>query len=204
MPRILTLQYKELEIPVSLKKFSRDTLYGKSTVEKRGERNEIYRNALLTMDGTHILPNKSIGAHYVDPQGNFVAETLLINTDGKAIPVVRSMFKEPVKLSKTISLEEYFSYSVERTYILASEHEEDLRHLYLACKKLLEQKRLYYFAYAYYDTTNPRDAILIPKNEQILVVVAEFAELILLKPSQILYSDIEEEELEEEIAFEVW
>jgi hypothetical protein len=204
MSRILTLQYKDLEIPTSLKVFSRDMLYGKSTVEKRGAGGEIYRNAFLTLDGTHILPSKSISAHYVDPHGNYIEDTMLVDEDGKAIPVTRSKYKEPVKLSKTISFEDYFSYNVERTYILTSEQKEVLHQLYLVCKKLLTQKKLYHFTYAYYDTTNPREAILLPKDNQLFVIVAEFTELILLKPSEILYSDIEEEELEEEIAFEVW
>ncbi|MFX1571784.1 MAG: hypothetical protein ACFFB0_03470 [Promethearchaeota archaeon] len=204
IPRILTLQYKDLEIPTSLKIFSRNTLYGRSMIEKRGAGGEVYRNAYLTADGTHILPSKSISAQYVDPRGDYIAETMLVDADGKAIPITRSMYKEPVELSKTISLEDFFSYNVERTYILTSEQEEELNQLYLICKKLLAQDKLFHFTYAYYDTTNPRDAILLPKDNQLFVVDAEFADLILLKPSEILYSDIEEEELEEEIAFEVW
>ena len=33
MSRVLTLQFKDLNIPVRLQVFSRDTLYGKSTIE---------------------------------------------------------------------------------------------------------------------------------------------------------------------------
>lgn len=41
MARVLTLQYKDLEIPVILKGFSRDVLYGKSIVEKIPTSNKI-------------------------------------------------------------------------------------------------------------------------------------------------------------------
>ena len=204
MPRIFTLQFKDIEIPVSLQSFSRDTLYGKSSIERRGEANEIYSNALLPRDGAHILPYRAIGANYTDPEGNFLAETLLIDSDGKAIPVARSMFKEPVKLTRTISLKDFYAYNVDRTYVLKSENIDALDRFYLACRKLLEQDRLYRFTYAYYDSTNPQDAILVPKDDNIFIVFGEYAELIMLKPSEILFSDIEEEELEEEIAFEVW
>jgi len=204
MPRVLTLHFKDMEILVTLKVVSRETLYGKGSVEKRGEGEEVYKNALLTRDGAHILPSKALSSHYVDPEGNYVADTLLVDVDEKAIPVIRSMFKEPVNLSKAISLEDYFSFQVERTYIVNSVQEEEIHRLYRACENLLEQKKLYRFAYAYYDTTTRRDVILIPKDEQLFAVVGEFAELILLKSTQILYSDIEEEELEEEIAFEIW
>ncbi len=66
MPRILTFQFKDIEIQVSFQSFSRDTLYGKSSIERRGEANEIYSNALLTRDGAHILPYGAIGANYID------------------------------------------------------------------------------------------------------------------------------------------
>jgi hypothetical protein len=204
MPRVLTLKFKEMEIPVTLNVFTRETLYGKGRVEKRGEGGKKYQNALLTKDGAHILPSKALSSQYCDPKGNYVANTLLVDAEGKAIPVVRSMFKEPVNLSQAILIEDYFSFQIERTYVVNSEQAEGLQRLYTACEKLLNQKKLFRFPYAYYDTTTQRDILLVPKDGHLFGVVGEFAELILLKPTQILYSDIEEEELEEEIAFEIW
>jgi hypothetical protein len=107
MPRILTLQLKDFEVPVSLQPFSRDTLYGKSSRERRGEEGELYTNALITLDGTHILPYGGIGTNYIDPDGSYLEETLLVDSDGKAFPVERSMFNAPVRLSKTISLQNF-------------------------------------------------------------------------------------------------
>ncbi len=124
MPRILTLRHKDMEIPVTLKIFSRETLYGKRTVEKRGDDEKAYDNALLTKDVAHILPNKAISSQYVDSKGNYVANTLLVNEEGEAIPITRSMFNEPVELTEAISLEKYFNFQIERTYILNSEKED--------------------------------------------------------------------------------
>jgi hypothetical protein len=207
MPRVLTLQIKDLEIPVILQVFSRDTLYGKNTVEKRSEEGKVYKHALLTMDGTHILPSGAVASGYVDPKGNFASQTLVVDSDGRALPVVRSIYKEPVKVSKTISIDEYYNYAVERTYILTSEEYGALDTLYQTCEKLLAQNKLYCFNYAYYDTTDPKTAIIIPKDEILFVAIAVFAIPIMLTLPEILYSDIEaeeEEELEEAIAFEVW
>ena len=114
------------------------------------------------------------------------------------------MFKEPMSLTQAISLEEYFNFQIERTYLVNSEQAEGLQHLYIACEKLLDQNKLFRFPYAYYDTTTLRDVLLLPKGGRLFGVVGEFAELNFLKPTQILYSDVEEEELEEEIAFEIW
>ncbi|KKN08688.1 hypothetical protein LCGC14_1054250 [marine sediment metagenome] len=114
------------------------------------------------------------------------------------------MFKEPVHLTRAISLNDLYSYNIESTYLLKSQDNSSLSRLYKICEKLLEQDKLYRFTYAYYDTTNPRDAILIPKNSDLIMMVGESVELIMLKPTEILYSDIEEEELEQEISFEVW
>lgn len=55
MARVLTLHYKDLEIPVILKGFSRDVLYGKSIIEKRGEDGTVYQYANLTLDGTQFV-----------------------------------------------------------------------------------------------------------------------------------------------------
>jgi hypothetical protein len=204
MPRVLTLKFKEIEIPVTLEVFTRETLYGKGSVEKRGEGGAKYQNALLTKDGAHILPSKALSSQYIDPKGNYVANTLLIDAEGKAIPMVRSMFKELVNLSQAIFINDYFGLQIERTYVVNSEQKEGLQRLYTACEKLLNQKKLFRFTYAYYDTTTQRDIILVPKDGRLFGVVGEFAEFIFLKPTQVLYSDIEEEELEEEIAFEIW
>ncbi|MFX1325771.1 MAG: hypothetical protein ACFE8N_12530 [Promethearchaeota archaeon] len=183
---------------------SRETLYGKGSVEKRSEDGEVYQNALITQDGAHILPSKSISSQYVDPEGNYIEKTLLVDIEGNALPIIRSMFKEPVVLSKTINLEEFFNFQIERTYLVNSEQEEELFDLYLTCEELFHQKKLYRFSYAYYDTSLQRDIILVPKEGHLFALVGEFAEFILIKPNQTLYSDIEEEELEEEIAFEIW
>ncbi|MHA1915192.1 MAG: hypothetical protein ACW98F_00640 [Candidatus Hodarchaeales archaeon] len=204
MPRILTLQLRDVKIPVTLRKFSRESLYGRGVIQKRGEGNIIYKNALITQDGIHILPSKAIASQYIDPQENFVDKTLLVDAQGKELPLFPSMFKQPVTLSKTINLNDFFNYGVEMSYVLASVQKESLNVLYKACNDLLKQNKLYRFTYAYYETTSKRDVILIPHEEQVFALVGNYAEPVFLGPNQILYNEIDEQELVEEIAFEVW
>ena len=69
-------------------------------------------------------------------------------------------------------------------------------------KSVFEEDKLLKFTYAYYDTTNPKDAILIPQEDKISVVIGEYSQPLMLKPEMI---DIyEEEEEEEDVGFEAW
>ena len=55
MARVLTLRYKDLELPMIVQKFSRDALYGKSTVEKRGEDGKFYNSYITEINSSLTL-----------------------------------------------------------------------------------------------------------------------------------------------------
>jgi len=115
------------------------------------------------------------------------------------------MYKAPVNLQKTITIEEYFGYDIERSYVLNSDNLEELTLLLLECKILLEKGQLFRFKYAYNDTIKPQEAILLPQDDKIIVVVGKYVAPIMLEVSQIVYEGEEEdEETEEEIDFDIW
>ncbi len=180
MTRVLNLHYKDLKVPIVFQKISRDIIYGKNTIEKRGEDGIVYTHTNLTMDGTHILPTKGTTSHYIDPKGNYVVKTLIVNLEGYAILVVRSMFKKPVKLSKRILVKGYFNYDFESIYVLTSVNLENLTLLYLECEKLINHQKFFKFPYAYYDTTESKETILIPKDNNLFIFVGKYAEPIMI------------------------
>ena len=207
MVRYLTLKLEDFEFKANLASFSRDSSYGRQSYEKRGEDGTIYRTVYLIEDGSlFILPN-STSSDYFDEKGRYIEKKIPVDEDGKEFTVIPSMYKSTIDLKNTISLQEYFNYSIERTYVLKSENSDELTLLSLECQLLFENNQLLKFPYAYYDTLDCRDAILIPKGERIVVVVGRYAKPEFFEVTEIDYTEEEEQEEEQdvdEIEFEVW
>lgn len=203
MPRWLRFQVNGTEVRVYLQKFSRELLYGKSRVERRSEDGEIYQTAYLTSDGMNILTSNGFGSNYMTPEGGIPKAIIKVNEQGEPIPIQPSMFKDIIHLKDTISIQEYFHYQIEYSYILNSD--TDLAPIKDACKNVWEQNKLFSFPYAYYETTLKRDALLILKDDIIFVVVGAYQEPRLTAQSDVMYLDeVIEQQLEEELVFEVW
>lgn len=206
MVRYLTLKLEDFEFKFSLSSFSRDSSYGRQLYEKRGEDGTVYQTVYLIEDGSLFILPKSTNSDYFDEKGRYIEKKIPVDEDGKEIPIIPSMYKSTIDLKNIISLQDYFNYSIERSYILNSENSEELTLLSIECQILFEDNQLLKFPYAYYDTLEPRDAILIPKDEKIVVVVGRYTEPEFFKVTEIDYEEEEEEkeEPEPEISFEVW
>ena len=203
MPRQITFELDGATIHAYFLKISRDMLYGKNTIEYRGENGESYKNGLITSDGAHLLPSGGIGSNYLTPKGVIPKETLKANDQGKELTLYPSMFKETISLHKTIPIREYLHYHIEYSYILHSE--EDITLLKQKCTQLWQKGQVFSFRYAYYETTRTRDAILILKDEIMFVIVGTYQEPQLLTQEQVMFiDDAVEEQLQEQIEFEVW
>ena len=138
------------------------------------------------------------------PEGKVPRDVIKVNEQGEKIPIHHSMFNDVILLQNTISLQDYFHYEIEYSYMLSSD--EDIISLKKICEQLWKEERYFFsFPYAYYDTTLKRDAILILKEDTIFVVVGSYKEPIFLSQSDIMYFDeILEQQLEEDLVFEVW
>ena len=190
-----------LDIVVKFKKFSWSDIYGSRKTVYRTEDGSILSLVSLTLDGEHMLPLGSVSQQYINNAGEYLAKKDVIPADeeGKPLPVSESMFTTGVKLTEidTISLEDYFYYEIEATYILESE--DDMSELLSTCKRLLKESKLLSFQYAYYPTAYPLTGILLPYKDNIVIAVGELSEPIFLGPDTNL-SDIFEVEDEEEVS----
>jgi hypothetical protein len=192
---------------VSLSKFTRGDLYGVKRVEKRSIEGVPLKAVALTADGAHIIPEKATSSNYWTDDGQFVTKNQYINVtaQGEPIPVQESVYSIGAELTETISLEDFFGYDIEATYILESE--EDLSDLVAKCESLLQEDRLFRFKYAYLPTAYPNDALLIPHQGKIIIMLGTYAEPVWIGPATniaLFFADLEEEE-DEEIDFTaVW
>ena len=207
MPRTLTFRLNGEEMPANLVVFSRDSIYGQKHIERRGEHDALYQMADLTSDGTHIIPSGGSSYAYMDCNGCCTPkkDTRILDEKKEPLYVTKSMYSYPIELGPTISLKHYFDYIIERTYLLELEHHFQIETLLKECTELLNKNKFARFTYAYYDTPDPQDAILIPKEDQIFVAVGTYHPPVMLEPTQIEYWDEEEIDMEQElIEFDVW
>jgi hypothetical protein len=199
MPRKLRLAPSKgaAAIEVSLRKFTPEDIYGKKTLEQRTATGEILSHISVTIDGSNFLTSGSTSSQYVDENGLFVPSVIPTDQDGKQLPVVDDMFKSgDVQLSQIISLEDFFTFNMSKTYMLESE--EDLTPLFERCQKLLAEKKFLTFTYAYYRTAFPEMAVLIPVEKYIVVEVGIPTPLLWAKLNTNLTAVFSEEESEEE------
>ena len=209
MARFLTLKLEDFELKTKIAPFSRDSIYGRKLIEKRGEDGSKYKTVYLTEEGTLIVVPGATGTDYFTEEGNYVKKVVIVDEEEKEIPITYSMFKSSVDLKNTISIEQYFNYDIERSYVLQSDNQEELTLLLLECQIMLESNLLMKFPYAYYDTIEKRDAILVPKEDKIVMLVGVYTEPEFISVTEIEYEE-EEEEVEEEeeeqgeIDFDIW
>jgi hypothetical protein len=177
-------------------------IYGKSTVERRSKEGIRYHNVLLTADGANIIPSGGLGSVNLNPEGKIIDKVIIVDDNEKPLPIIPSMYKNPIILERTISISEYFHYEIDLSYVFIAKNIVTLKR---QCEKLFEEGKLFVFKYAYYDTTEQRESILIPKENNIFVLVGSYKVPELLQPSDIHYYDeLLDEALQEELLFEVW
>jgi hypothetical protein len=159
-----------------MQKFTKQDLYGQKTVEKIWNDVELLQNLSITRDGINILPNGAIASQYCDVDGNYIPRTDVVNTDGegKVLEKQPSMFSQENRLD-IIEFEDLFRYDIIRAHIL--EISENFDELYSKCQSLFAEDKLYKFCYAYRATTDVHDAILLPHDNQIFLLVGDYAAL---------------------------
>ena len=197
---------ENLDFYFTLKRFSKVDLYGEKSVEKRSD-NALLSNVSITSDGTHILPRGSTSSQFLGEDGKYIEkkDVEIFSEDGQNIELTPSMFRTGVELEE-ITFSDYFRYNFWMSYYLDVEDFSNFDFLYSECKRLFDNEKLYKFRYAYYDTPENRDAILIPieENTKIIVVVGRYTPEI-YNSLELNVQEISEIEEKDEIKFEdVW
>ncbi len=199
-----------VEVAASMEKFQRTDLYGQKHVEKRDDNGKLLDLARITWDGKHVIPEKGMTMAYLDEDKKFVpAEDIYdVNKDEEPLALFPSSYKAGIELANTVSIEEFFNYNIETTYVLSSEADPATFVLFqVACEAQSRKGRFYAFRYAYSDTYYPQDAIMIPFEGKLVVAIGAKFEPRWVGPAtdvEELFKDIEDDE-DEEIPFdEVW
>ena len=206
MARTIKMNFQDNEsLQFTLKKFSRGDLYGIKTVEKHSNDGDLLNTVYISMDGAHILPKGSTSSQFLDEDGRYIekSEVELYIDNGEKVEKVPSMFDTGVTLEE-ISFCEYFQYDFKTSYYLDVQNTAHFDFLYEKCNNLFESEKLFKFRYVFRETHHPQEAILIPKDGKIIVVVGAYSPEIYNSPVLNLqeFSKIDDED---EIKFEdIW
>ena len=166
---------KEHEFNFTLKKFSKADLYGVKTVEKHLD-NNLLKTVFISSDGAHILPKGSTSLQFLDEEGNYLEkkDVEIYSSEGEKIELTPSMFDTGVNLEE-ITFSDYFKYNFTSSFYLNIEDDIQNNLLYSKCVDCFKNEKMLKFKYAYKKTTHPQDAVLIPKDGKIIVVVGTYA-----------------------------
>ncbi len=192
------------EIYFTLKKFTKGDLYGIKTKEKRMD-NKLLKTVSISSDGAHILSNGSTTLQFLDEDGKYIErkDIEIFSNFGEKIELTPSMFDSGVILEE-ITFSDYFRYNFVTSYYLNIQDGAQNDLLYSKCIDFFENEKLLKFEYTFRETSHPQEAVLIPKDDKIIVVVGTYAPEIYNTPVLSIqkFSEINDED---EIKFEdIW
>lgn len=200
MARKIKLVLQEIgNFELSLVRITTESIYGKRFTEKRSLNGETLSQISVSLDDFHFLTPKSVNLIYMDDDLLYTSEVVPTDKEGNKLTIIEDMFKSEILLDKVITIDEFFTYNISKTYILESD--SDFNQLIEYCNNLLSQNKLLVFTYAYRKTAYPETAILVPQGSNLFVEVGNSFQPLWCKLNVNLPISSEEEEEEEEIDF---
>ena len=179
IPRTKNMEFKsdDIKIGIKLVPFNWKTIYGILELLKRGEKDEEFSNAYQTEDGRHIIPQKQHAYEksiYLDTEGNTHKKNELLEVDLDERILPKSSSTKILDLNKldTISINDIYLYNIINTYLITSEEKTTLEKIWAILNDyLVQENELFYLRFVYSgETTNPKEAILIPYDKKEIVV----------------------------------
>lgn len=188
------------EYPFSIKKLDRKKMYGWKDIVAFDKKEECVK-ADIDASGSFIIPKGGKGLGILDNDGNWIEKKELktVYKDGKPAVLLPSSFDHPLKLEKTVSLEEFLDYSIESVYILEPEQ---------GGEELTEQVKasdeIYTFPYNYYPGYEALSAFIIENKENLFVLIgylSQFEYVGLEQIAELGAEDEDEEDFEDDLDF---
>ncbi len=213
MPRKLRLFLQQGGEPiwVTLRKISREALYGTKTVEKRLEDGAVLDRVPVTQDGSHFLPPGSLSQEYQTEGGAYAPKVIPTDAEGKPLPLQPDMFTAGGILERKIALEDFFEYNFSRVYLLndaGQPGDPAWEVLKTRCVELLKENQFLVFKYIWRSTAFPEDAVIVPAEDgNVFVLVGTRAPVAWARLNTNLaqiFTEAEQEGQVEEFDFDYW
>jgi hypothetical protein len=185
MAKPLTFIYKETEFQLEPVKLDRKKLYGwtdKLTLDK--DRQEC---KLVSIDtsGSTLIPSGGLGQGILDDQGAWVErkELIAVDEDGAPAKMLPSSFDAPIKLDKSVSVEEFLDHYITAIYTMQGEEN---------CPdfvKAITDGPIYTFDFNYRASYEPSPAFLVENGGELFLLVGKKSEFEFIGLEQAGYLD---------------
>jgi hypothetical protein len=156
------------DYPFSVVRLDRKKLYGwKDSVAYDENREECIR-ADIDGSGSFIIPKGGKGLGILDKDGNWVEKKTLkaVYKDGTDAVLLPSVFDQPVRLEKTVSVEEFLDHVIYAVYILEpSENAEEL------IEQIKQSEDIFIFSFNYRGGYEASPAFLLENKGTLFVLV---------------------------------
>jgi hypothetical protein len=202
MARPLVLSLDGREFSVSIRKISREQLYGSVEIEAYDEKGNPATLMVLAADGKTLLDRGGSALAMVDEKGNSIERKTLkpVDLEGNPIEQVTSSFSQPNVLKKA-DTDEYLAQIVKSIYVIDPFGEEDISYLL----DHLSGGLLYHFPFSYRGGTEYDDAFVVGNDRDAFMIIGKPANLEFVKLNQVAVLDnVEEQEISgDEIDFDL-
>jgi hypothetical protein len=199
MARQAVFQLGGKDYSCSISKLDRDRLYGwKEVIALDPAGQECQKGSLDPGGGICIPPGgKALGL--LDPDGRWVNRTELQAYDtqtGNAAPLVPGIYDQPVKLSETVSLEEFLEHAIDTIYQIETEDAAGLATL------VNLPDRFYTFPYNYRADYEGAPAFLVENEGRVYILSGYRSNILYSSPQDtVLPAVTETEDAGDEIDF---
>jgi len=185
LAKSLTFIYKETESHLEPVKLDRKKLYGwtdKLTLDKNGQECKLVS---IDASGSTLIPAGGLGQGILDDQGAWVERSELIAVDENGVPaeMLPSSFDAPIKLDKSVSIEEFLDHYITAIYTMQGEEN---------CPdfvKAMTDGPIYTFDFNYRASYEPSPAFLIENGGELFLLVGKKSEFEFIGLEQAGYLD---------------
>ncbi len=187
--------------PFSITKLDRKKLYGWKELVAYDSNGEKCIKADIDASGSFIIPKGGRTLGVLDNEGNWVEKKELkaVYKDGgtPAVPIASS-FDHPIKLQKTVTVEEFLDHSIESVYLL--EPEDGGKEL---VKQVKKSDKIFTFTFNYRTAYEGSPAFIIESKGKLFILVGYLCPFDFIGLDQVgdIGAEEDEEEFEEDIDF---
>jgi len=200
MAKEASFQISGKTFSATLTKLDRDKLYGWVEERYQDRKGNPLSWATLLLDGKTLIAAGGTALKTIGPDGGEVSKSTLkaIMPDGSDALIQKSVYDEPVQLDESHSIEDLMRLEVKSLYQLSVTDGLD------TVKAVLNNSPVLYFKFNYRADYEADDAFIIRQSDHIFIITGMLQEFEYALPEKPAVVDVDEEESDSSIDFNMF
>jgi len=200
MAKEASFQISGKTFSATLTKLDRDKLYGWVEERYQDRKGNPLSWATLLLDGKTLIAAGGTALKTIGPDGGEVSKSTLkaIMPDGSDALIQKSVYDEPVQLDESHSIEDLMRLEVKSLYQLSVTDGLD------TVKAVLSNSPVLYFKFNYRADYEADDAFIIRQGDHIFIITGMLQEFEYALPEKPAVVDVDEEESDSSIDFNMF